>query len=324
MRTSASFRPQAIVVVFVALVVLSRGDAQWLSRAESPEPVAQGAISPLHGADGLLAVVTATEASSMASTPPPTPVPPPTQAPTAPPSPTPAPSPTIAPTSTPAPTERPVAPPTGVEEESLIVVQAETGRREMALTFDAGDGRGYTLDILDVLDRYGVKASFGVTGEWAEANPDLLLEMIDRGHHVMNHTYSHRSFTGVPPGTERLTPEERRAEVMETEETIREISGYDVSPYFRFPYGDYDRSDLAMLKELGYDYTMWWGCDSLAWMGSTPEEIVQRCGVEEAAPGAIVLLHVDPEADFLALPGLIETLQGSGYDLVTLEELIQP
>lgn len=194
----------------------------------------------------------------------------------------------------------------------------------MAITFDAGDGRGYTLEILDLLDRYGVKASFGVTGEWAETNPDLLREIIDRGHHVMNHTYSHRSFTGESPGTEPLTPEERRAEIVDTEEVIREIAGYEVAPYFRFPYGDYDRSDLALLKELGYDYTMWWGCDSLAWMGSTAEDIVQRCGVEQASPGAIVLLHVDPEADFKALPGLIETLQAGGYDLITLEQLIQP
>lgn len=194
----------------------------------------------------------------------------------------------------------------------------------MALTFDAGDGRGYTLEILDVLDDYGIKASFGVTGAWSEANPDLLREIVDRGHHVMNHTYSHRSFTGESPGTEPLTTEERRSEVIDTEQVILDITGYDVSPFFRFPYGDYEHADLAMLKELGYDYTVWWGCDSLAWMGRTAEDIVQRCGVEQAAPGAIVLLHVDPEADFNALPGLIETLQGSGYDLVTVEQLIQP
>lgn len=320
MRRSGLFRPQAIVVIFVALVVLSRGEVQWMSPAESPELIASNATPiPVSQTPPLLETEMPTESPATPGS---------TPTPTTPPSPTPTviatPTPTPAPTPTPSPTVRPVAPPTGVEDESLIVVQAETGRMEMAITFDAGDGRGYTVEILDMLDAYGVKSSFGVTGEWAETNPDLLLEIIDRGHHVMNHTYSHRSFTGVSPGTDPLTPEERRTEVIETERIIRDIGDYETAPYFRFPYGDYERSDLAMLKELGYDYTMWWGCDSLAWMGSTPADILQRCGVDDAAPGAIVLLHVDPEADFLALPGLIETLQADGYELVTLEQLIQP
>ncbi len=322
LRRSGLFRPQAIVVIFVALVVLSRGEVQWLSPAESPELVASNA-RPIQKPPTATPVATA-----IPTEPPVTPTS--TVAPTTPPSPTatiiPTPEPTLTPAPSPTPTStvRPGAPPTGVEDESLIVVQAGSGRMEMAITFDAGDGRGYTVEILDMLDAYGVKASFGVTGEWVESNPDLLMEIIDRGHHVMNHTYSHRSFTGVSPGTDPLTPEERQMEVIETEQIIREIGGYETAPYFRFPYGDYERADLTMLKELGYDYTMWWGCDSLAWMGSTPEDIVQRCGVEEAEAGAIVLLHVDPEADFLALPGLIERLQADGYELVTLEQLIQP
>lgn len=318
LRRSGMLRPQAIVVIFVALVVMSRGEVQWTSPAEAPELIASNA-TPIQPSSTLPLLETAMPTETPAtptSTPAPTasPTPTPTLTPTSPPTPAPTPTPTV----------RPVAPPTDVDDESSIVVQADSGRREMAITFDAGDGRGYTVEILDILDEYGVKASFGVTGEWAETNPDLLLEIIDRGHHVMNHTYSHRSFTGASPGTDPLTPDERRAEVVETEEIIREIGNYETAPYFRFPYGDYERSDLAMLKDLGYDYTMWWGCDSLAWMGNTPEDIVQRCGVGEAAPGAIVLLHVDPEADFLALPGLIETLQADGYELVTLEQLIQP
>ena len=320
MQRSGLFRPQAIVVIFVALVVLSRGEVRWMSPAESNELVASIStpIQALPTPTTIETTIPTEPPVSPASTPLPTtpPIPTPTIVPTR--------TPTSAPTPTPTSPVRPVAPPTGVEDESLIIVQAESGRMEMAITFDAGDGRGYTIEILDVLDEYGVTASFGVTGDWAETNPDLLLEVIDRGHHVMNHTYSHRSFTGVSPSTDPLTPEERRMEVIETEQVIREIGDYETAPYFRFPYGDYERSDLTMLKELGYDYTMWWGCDSLAWMGSTPEDIVQRCGVEEAAPGTIVLLHVDPEADFLALPGLIERLQGDGYELVTLEQLIQP
>lgn len=322
MRRTQLLRPQAIVVVFIVLVVWSRGEVRWISDAETTNHSALSATAdtplvPLPDFSTPETLPTSSPAPSPALA---TVAPSPTPSPTTEPRPTPSPE----PTATLAPTERPIAPPSGVEHESLIVAQADTGRMEMAITFDAGDGRGHTLDILDLLDQYGVTASFGVTGEWAEQNPDLLREIIERGHQVMNHTYDHRSFTGESPGTEPLTAAERRAEILDTEQAIWEIARYEVAPYFRFPYGDYDRSDLTLLKELGYDYTMWWGCDSKAWMGNTPEEIVQECGVQKAAPGAIVLLHVDQDADFAALPGLIETLQADGYELVSLEQLIQP
>lgn len=259
----------------------------------------------------------------------PTPVPPtptPTLAPTPTPEPTSTPTPTPEPTPTPIPepTERPSPPPTGLANESLIVTQPQTGRQEIAITFDAGDGRGYTLEILDVLDEYGVVATFGMTGEWATANPDLLNEILDRGHQVMNHGYTHRSFTGESTGEPPLTREQVQAEVLDTEQAIWENSRYEVGPYFRFPYGDYSAENLAQLKRLGYDYTIWWSCDSLAWQGDTAADIVRRCGEEKLAPGLIVLLHVDPDADFKALPQLIERYQAAGYDLVTVEQLIQP
>lgn len=325
MRRTELIRPQAIVVIFIVLVLLSRGEVRWASHAESPEELAQVATSqvtetPLVHVTGTSAPATVAASPTIVVMPSPTVTPDPTPSPTTQPSPTPTPAPTAAPP----PTERPAPPPTGIEEESLIVGQAETGRMEMAITFDAGDGRGHTLEILDLLDQYGVTASFGVTGQWARQNPDLLREIIDREHHVMNHTYDHRSFTGESTGIAPLTAEERRAEILDTEQAIWEIAGYEVVPFFRFPYGDYDRSALALLKDLDYDYTMWWSCDSKAWMGNTAEEIVQECGVQKAAPGAIVLLHVDQDADFAALPDLIETLQADGYDLVSIEQLIQP
>src|SRR5207237_10935132 len=77
--------------------------------------------------------------------------------------------------------------------------QASTGP-SVALTFDAGADRGYAEDILDVLLETRVLASFGVTGNWAKANPDLVRRMVAHGHLVFNHTLDHRSFTGVSDG----------------------------------------------------------------------------------------------------------------------------
>ncbi len=280
------------------------------------------------GDDSLAAGVIADEApatvvAQASPTVQPTPLRKPTLGGVAPPTPTPIVAPTSAPEVTPTP--RPETPPTGNDEAAVVITQPQTGRQEVALTFDAGEGPGHTQAILDVLDQYGVVATFGVTGEWALANPELMQEIVARGHQVMNHAYSHGSFTGASPGTEPMTPEQMRQEVLDTDEAIRATaSDYDTRGFFRFPYGDYDDQSLRILKEAGYDYSVWWGCDSLAWMGSTAEEIVQSCGQEKLAPGLIVLLHVAQDADAAALPGLIETYRAAGYDMVTVEQLIQP
>ncbi len=240
---------------------------------------------------------------------------------------TPTPIPTVPPTvvAEPTPTPRPDVPPAGDAGAAVVVTQGQSGRQEVALTFDAGEGPGHTQEILDVLDEYGIVATFGVTGEWATANPDLMQEIVARGHQVMNHTYTHQSFTGASTGTGPMTPEQMRQEVDDTDAAIRETTGgYDPRGFFRFPYGDYDDESLRVLKEAGYDYSLWWGCDSLAWMGNTADEIVQLCGRDKLAPGLIVLLHVAQDADFAALPGLIEAYQASGYQMVTIEQLLQP
>src|SRR5207302_1688854 len=67
----------------------------------------------------------------------------------------------------------------------------------VALTFDAGADRGYAEDILNILQDEHIVAGFGVTGQWAHANPDLVRRMAADGHLVFNHTLDLRSFTGV-------------------------------------------------------------------------------------------------------------------------------
>lgn len=318
-------RPQAMVVILVVLVLLSRGEGRFISDAH---PQGEGVQDQALISTPTPTVVARTEPTEIPpATPTATSTPVPTFTPTPPPTPTPVPTATPEPTQTPIPepTERPAPPPSGLDDVSRIVTQPETGRQEIALTFDAGQGRGYTMEILDLLDEYGVAATFGVTGEWATAHPDLLQAIVERGHQVMNHSYSHRSFTGASTGGVPIPEEQVRAEVLDTEQAIWENSGgYEVGPYFRFPYGDYSAGNLSTLKQLGYDYMIWWGCDSKAWMGHTAADIIQECGVEKMAPGLIVLLHVDPQPDFEALPELIERYQAAGYDLVTVEQLIQP
>jgi peptidoglycan/xylan/chitin deacetylase (PgdA/CDA1 family) len=223
---------------------------------------------------------------------------------------------------------RPAPPLEPGEGEYLVVEHGDSGRMEVALTFDAGADRGYAEEILDTLDKAGIKASFGITGHWADENQDLVKRMVDEGHMIFNHTYSHRSWTGFSTAgfdAGVLTVDERMNELADTEEAVNKATGgYQMKPYYRPPYGDYDEGVLADLKTAGYYVVVMWTCDTLGWNGASVDEIINRCGAQ-ASPGDIILMHVGAASlDAEALPALIQTLQTQGYEFVTVEELLQP
>lgn len=218
-------------------------------------------------------------------------------------------------------------PPVETDLESSYVVETDaTDRMEVALTFDCGADRGYTEQILDLLDSYGIKGSFGMTGYWAEDNADLVLRMAEEGHMIFNHTYSHGSFTGASTGAGDPGTAYRIEEMIATEELIAEITGgYDMRPYWRPPFGDYGPQTLLDMASIGYGITVMWTVDTLGWNGMTGAQVAERT-LETLQPGQIVLMHVGygAQGDFDALPAIIEGSRAEGYTFVTVEQLMQP
>jgi peptidoglycan-N-acetylglucosamine deacetylase len=207
-------------------------------------------------------------------------------------------------------------------DEFITIRTADTTERIVALTFDAGADRGYAEQILDTLRDEGVVATFGMTGHWAEQNPDLIQRMVDEGHMLMNHTMTHRSWTGYSPNTSPLTSSERADELRRTEEIIAGLTGYELRPYFRPPYGDYDDSVIADLQANGYSVNVMWTVDSLGWAGRSAGEITQRV-IAGNVPGAIHLFHVGAQSqDAAALPDIIRQLRDQGYRFVTIAEMV--
>ena len=183
----------------------------------------------------------------------------------------------------------------------------------MALTFDAGADRGYAQDILDVLQEERVAASFGVTGAWAKANPDLVQRMTADGHLVFNHTLDHRSFTGVSDKLGGLSASARRAELEEADAIIAPLIGHSTRPYYRLPYGDDDARVASDVESAGYTRKIGWTVDSLGWRGMQSVDIVARC-LKLAAPGAVYVFHVGRASqDAIALPQLIRGLREKGF-----------
>ncbi len=204
------------------------------------------------------------------------------------------------------------------------IARFETARPLLALTFDAGSDRGFASQILDILAANGISASFGITGLWAQANPDLVYRMGREGHHVVNHTRDHRSFTGVSDGLGGLDPDQRVAEVEEADAIIAPLLGHTTRPWFRPPYGEYDAAALTQLAAAGYGYNVMWTIDTLGWNGATTRAILDRT-LAGAVPGAIVLLHVGAASrDAAALQPLIDGLRARGYDFATVAALAAP
>ncbi len=203
-----------------------------------------------------------------------------------------------------------------------LVATGNGKARLVALTFDAGADRGYAAQILTTLEHRGIRASFGMTGLWAQQNPDLVRRMVKDHDILINHTFDHRSFTGLSTKSAPLSGAQRRWEINEAAAVIRKITGLTPRPYFRPPFGDYDAATQALAGQLGYRYMIMWSVDSLGWERLPAPAIIQRCLVL-VHPGGIILMHVGSlSQDAVALPAVITGLAREGYRFVTVAQLL--
>ncbi len=219
----------------------------------------------------------------------------------------------------------PIGDPTVEPSEPMEAEVVYIGPRDVkavALTFDTGVRAGSMSEILDTLKEHGTAASFGITGEWAVTNPDLLKRIVDEGHTVINHSWSHASFTGEDTETEPLTADQMRDELRRTEEKIQEIAEVSTKPYFRPPYGDYDQLVNQVVRAEGYEYNVLWLTDSLGWEGRSTKSIVSVT-LANAFNGAIYLYHIDNPRDAAALEEIIDGLNERGLQMVTIPQLLE-
>jgi peptidoglycan/xylan/chitin deacetylase (PgdA/CDA1 family) len=206
-------------------------------------------------------------------------------------------------------------------EEAQVVYAGPGTAPAVGVTFDTGVAPGKVPEVLDLLNKYNRYATFGVTGEWAVTNPGLLKRIVDEGHAVINHSWSHPSFTGEDTETEPLAPEDIVDQLARTEEKIQEIVGVSTKPYFRPPYGDYDSRVNRVAKAQGYDYNLLWTVDGLGWDGSSAK-YVKSITLSNARPGAIYLYHTDNPTEASVLEEIIQGLEEKKLMMVTVPQLL--
>ncbi|MEU6405261.1 polysaccharide deacetylase family protein [Streptomyces sp. NPDC046985] len=176
----------------------------------------------------------------------------------------------------------------------------------MLLTFDDGPSPQYTPQVLDILARHDVQATFMVCGGMADKSRDLVARMADEGHVVGNHTWSHPLLTHRTRGV-------IRDEIERTSDLIEKVYG-ERPLWFRAPYGAWNRDVFQINAELGME-PLAWSVDSMDWTTPGTDAIVRRV-LRGAAPGVVVLHHDaggDRSQTVRALRTYLPTLLDKGY-----------
>lgn len=185
--------------------------------------------------------------------------------------------------------------------------------RRISLTFDTGWGDDqHVQDILYVLKRYNLKATFFVVGAWADRYPGMVRNISGEGHELGNHSTTHVKMTGIPKS-------DIAKEIKDTAEKIRQLTGKDMH-VFRAPFGEYDSSVITTAHNLNY-YSIKWDVDSLDWKGLSSSSIADRV-LKETGNGSIILFHCNADNTSESLPLIIEKLRNEGYTFVTVSELL--
>jgi peptidoglycan/xylan/chitin deacetylase (PgdA/CDA1 family) len=205
---------------------------------------------------------------------------------------------------------------------SRLISRGNTGRKMIALTFDAGSDRGYIDSILNTLSYYGVPASFGLTGMWMKSYPGDAAAIVRNGHQVLNHTLDHPSYTGFSTGSEPISPARRLSQLVANESLISSVTGGTAKPFWRPPYGDYNSDVLREVGAIGYSRAVMWGIDTMGWNGASAETIYNTV-CARAGYGVIVLMHVGAaSADAIAVPRIIRKLRARGYQFGTVSQVV--
>lgn len=185
------------------------------------------------------------------------------------------------------------------------------------LTFDCGFENGNTAPILDALKKHNAPATFFVVGHFLETAPDLVKRMVEEGHTVGNHTYHHPDMSSISD----LASFQK--EVDDTAALYQEITGQEMTKYYRPPQGKYSTENLKMAKELGY-HTFFWSLAYVDWnvdSQPTKEQAFDKL-LPRIHPGAIVLLHSTSKTNGEIMDELLTKWEEMGYRFAPLSELL--
>ncbi|KAB8125643.1 polysaccharide deacetylase family protein [Gracilibacillus oryzae] len=190
--------------------------------------------------------------------------------------------------------------------------QVETHQKVVALTFDDGPTKNVN-QILTLLDKYNAKATFFLVGEEIEKHPEEAKEIVDAGHQIGNHTYSHIRMVFK-------TPSNIKEEIEKTDQLIQK-AGYKGEIDFRPPNGKKLAGLPYYLNKHNRD-TITWNIEPDSYYTTASDKI--NYVKDNIKPGSIILMHPmydNTGKELQAIEGVLQELINKGYTFVTVNEL---
>jgi peptidoglycan-N-acetylglucosamine deacetylase len=195
------------------------------------------------------------------------------------------------------------------------------GSKQIALTFDDGPNDPHTLNLLDVLAKHNVHATFFLIGRYVCQCPDIVREAVSHGHVLGNHTFTHPLLT-FQSGS-RI-----RQEIQQCREAITDAVG-EHSNLFRPPWGGRRPGVFRLVRELGLDPIMW-NVTGYDWDSPSAEYIEKKVN-DRVCGGDVLLLHdgghqafgTDRSKTVQAVDHLIARYKSQGYEFTTIPEMMR-
>jgi polysaccharide deacetylase family sporulation protein PdaB len=197
-------------------------------------------------------------------------------------------------------------------KRKLPIYCVDTKEKKVAITFDASWREDNTDEIIKILDKYKVKATFFLVGTWVDANPEKLKLLSEKGHEIGNHTNSH-------PDMNNISKAALIKEMEITDGKIKKITGKGTE-LFRCPSGSYNDLVIETVESTNR-YCVQWDVDSIDWKNEGQEIELNRI-LKKSKAGSIILFHNEAKYTPQNLPLIIEYFQKNGYSMVTVSDLI--
>lgn len=194
------------------------------------------------------------------------------------------------------------------------VAQVSVPGPYVALTFDDGPNPNTTPQVLDILRRHGVKATFFVVGQSAARHKDIVARAAAEGHEIGSHTWDHPSLT-------KLSHEGIVSQMDRTAAAIREATGR-MPAVMRPPYGATNKTIIDFLVSRYGTPSILWSVDTQDWRHPGVDVVIHRA-VDPVKNGSIILLHDIHASTLAAVDGVVRGLLARGFKLVTVSELIE-
>lgn len=199
-----------------------------------------------------------------------------------------------------------------LSEISIVGVRRDDNK--ISFTMDCGSRSNYAQTVLDILDKYNVKITFFVTGDFARSHPEIVQEFVARGHEIGNHSYHHEHLLRADTAT-------IWNEVAPVNDMLKQITGV-LPTLYRPPYGDSHERIRAVVEGAGLKVIRW--SHTLRDSDDARQDSSRSYffATQDIVPGSILLSHLDSKATVEALPDILQWYQDNGFEVVPVSELL--